>query len=536
VERARDVQPEFQAKAENLQAVAEVCRHLDGLPLAIELAAARVKALPVETINERLAGALGAPFRLLTGGSRTGPPRQHTLRALIDWSYDLLTEPERTLLRRLAVFAGGWTLEAAEAVAGDAGTWGHGDAGNVAASPPLRVPASLDVLDLLTSLVEKSLVIYEQQEERYRLLETVRHYAAERLLESGEGEAVRGRHLECFLRLMEEGEPQLRGPEQAAWLTRLEAENANLRAALDWCQEKETHSEALCRLTGALWWFWVKRGYLGEARQRLETALRTVRSAPPHHWGKLLDAAATVAYFQGDYASSRSFCERRLAFSREAGDVWGVAWALFLLGMLASEDQDHEQAIRCAQESRAAARTIGDGWLTACALLVPGYVARDRGDFEESARWFSESLALYRVAGDLWGQASCLNNLGTLRLCQGLHQEAMALCREGLILCQESADRCGVGWLVQVLAGASAAEGMFERAARLMGMADGTLESTGGSLPPLWRDIADRAAAACRAALGEEAFAAAWAEGRAMTLEQAIAYALEEAPASKVAG
>ena len=260
IERAQAVQPDFSVTDANAPAVAQVCFHLDGIPLAMELAAARVRSLPVEQINARLDNR----FRLLTGGSRDALPRQQTLRALIDWSYDLLTEAEKALLCRLSVFAGGWTLDAAEKVVAGEGLEGE-------------VVEDFEVLDLLTSLVDKSLVIYEEREEgeaRYGLLETVRQYAAERLAEGEGADQMERRHAGWALALAEEAEPQLTSPEQGVWLTRLEAEHDNLRAALGWCERGmgQRAQEGL-RLTGALWRFWWVRGHVTEGRHWLGMAL-----------------------------------------------------------------------------------------------------------------------------------------------------------------------------------------------------------------------------------------------------------------------
>ncbi len=319
IERAQAVQPTFKVTNANAPAVAQVCFHLDGIPLAIELAAARVRSLSVEEINTRL----GQRFRLLTGGSRDTLPRQQTLRALIDWSYDLLTESEKTLLRRLSVFAGGWTLSAAEVVC---------------AGEPVE---DWEVLDLLTALVDKSLVVAEPLGDgtRYRLLETVRQYGGDRLGESGEAEAVRGRSASCFLALAEEAEPQLQGPEQGSWLVRLEAEHDNLRSSLAWEEQSAAGAEAGLRLAGSLWRFWFVRGHLSEGRQWLGRALARTKpgAAGPDGAsggeatatrGKALNGAGNLAWSQSDYAGARALYEEGLTVRRQLRDQGGISYSL----------------------------------------------------------------------------------------------------------------------------------------------------------------------------------------------------------------
>jgi predicted ATPase len=324
LDRAATMAPAFTLTDANANAVAQVCCRLDGIPLAIELAAARVKVLSVE----KIAQLLDDRFRLLTGGSRTALPRQQTLRALIDWSYDLLSEPERRLLCRLAVFAGGWTLEAASAV-------GIGD--------PIEEP---EVLDLLTALVERSLVVYEGQEERYRLLETVRQYGRDRLRESGEGEAVRRRHHDFFLTLAEEEGSKLGGPEQLQVLDRLEREHDNLRAALAW-SGAQGQGEAGLRLAAALWHFWQVRGYVGEGRENLAGMLalpgaqaRTAARAQALH------GAGLLASHQGDHRAARALLEESLAICRELGIKEGGAKNLEGLAVVAVAQAQPERAAR----------------------------------------------------------------------------------------------------------------------------------------------------------------------------------------------
>jgi predicted ATPase/class 3 adenylate cyclase len=506
IERTVTAVPMFTVTNANAPAVAQICHRLDGIPLAIELAAARVRVLPVEQIAARLDDR----FRLLTGGSRTALPRQQTLRALIDWSYDLLTEAERALLARLSVFAGGWTLEAAEAVC--AGMWVDRGA----------------ILDLLGQLVDKSLVLYAEQggEARYRLLETVRQYGRERLSEAGEAEAVRQRHRAFFLRLAEEAEPELRGPKQLVWLDRLETEHDNLRAALDAYQEDAAFLGV--RLAGALWWFWVNWGHFAEGQRHIERALARGTGVPPSWRAKVLQGAFTLAEWQGDHALARSFGEESLALSTEAGDRWGQAFSLFRLGIISADHGEVERATALGTESLALARDIGDPWLIAYPLLVLGAVARHEGDYERAMALLTESLARARQSGDRYTIAMRLMNLGLTALDQGDTEQAGALCREGLALCQELRNQRGIAWCLGTLAGVAGAEGRAEQAARLLGAVAGRLAVIGGALLPGFHQNLERRVATARAALGEDDFAAAWEAGRAMTLEQAVALALAE--------
>ena len=298
-ERARAVLPTFIITPANVQAVAQICQRLDGIPLAIELAAVRVKVLTVEQIATRLDDR----FRLLTGGSRTTLPHHQTLQAAMNWSYDLLSVQEKAVLRRLSVFAGGWALDAAEAVC-------SGD----------RIDAS-DILDLLAQLVGKSLVAAETEdgEARYRLLETVQQYGRDRLQESGEAEVVRRRHRDWYLGLTERAEPELVGAEQAAWLDRLEMEHDNLRAALMWSMESG-EMEAALRLVGAAWRFWSVRGHFKEGNRWLEAVLKRSKNASKAFRAKALNAAGYLATSRGDYATARSFLEESL---RYIGN-WGI--------------------------------------------------------------------------------------------------------------------------------------------------------------------------------------------------------------------
>ncbi len=555
LDRAAQVQPAFVMTAENAPALASICRRLDGIPLALELAAARVRAMPVEQIEQRL----DQRFGLLTGGSRTALPRHQTLRALIDWSYDLLNEAEKALLCRLSVFSGGWTLEAAEQVCPD--EWTSGRMDEWTNGPPQTssirpfVHSSIqpyDVLDLLTSLVDKSLVYYaaEGGAARYRLLETVRQYARDRLLEVGEGVTWRSRHLTCFLALAEEAAPHLTGADQQTWLERLDSEHENLRAAFEFAvgdrpdlagpagagtsdQQPTTYYEAGLRLAGALWRFWHVRGYLGEGRGWLSRALmagpgRQHPEGATEVRAKALSGAGWLAHTQGDFAAAQPLFEESLQIHRKLGDSRGIAVCLCNLGNVAYSVGDYAVARALYEESLAIQRELGDRWGISRWLNNLGAVAYAQGDFSAARALHTESLVIRRDLGDWQGIATSLNNLGVLAHEEGSHVAARALHEESLAIKRELGDRQGIALSLEGLA-SIAGRGSPSRGAQLWGAAERLRESIGAPVPPNERLRYDRQVAAARSALGgDAAFDATWQEGRAMTLEEAIALALEE--------
>jgi predicted ATPase/class 3 adenylate cyclase len=532
VDRAIAAVPSFTLSDQNAVAVAQVCHRLDGIPLAIELAAARVKVLPVEKVAERL----GDRFRLLTGGSRTALPRQQTLRALIEWSHDLLSEPEQICLRRLSVFAGRWSLEAAEAVCADSRptndqrpTTNEEDGPRPVGRRSLVVGRD-EVLDLLTSLVEKSLVVYEEGEgeAQYRLLETIRQYARDRLMET-EGEAgARGRHCDWFLALAEQAAPELRGPRQIDWLDRLESEHDNLRLALEWCRTEPTGAEAELRLAGALAWFWTMRCYLSEGRHHLEAALCRGSETPASFRVRALLGAGELAAFSGDFAGSGSFYQACLDLARATGDLEGMARALSGLAMQAFQDNDRDRANALAEEGLTRAREAGDPWLIGFCMHIVGVVVRMSEDLEQAATLLQDSLVLMHQVGDRWGTMFVVLGMGGVAQARGDYEPARRAYQEALALNQQLKDRRGMAWCLQCLAEVAAAQGRSQRGARLMGAAVEQLDAIGGSWPRTYVASRERALATIRTALGEEATAAACGEGRAMALEEAVAYALEE--------
>jgi predicted ATPase/class 3 adenylate cyclase len=507
VERARLHKPGFPLRSGNALRVAEICRRLDGIPLAIELAAARVKVLTVEQIAERLDDR----FRLLTGGSRTALERHQTLRTAVDWSYDLLSERERRLFERLSVFAGGFTLAAAEAV-----TSGEG----------IR-PA--DVLELLSDLVDKSLAAAEERdgETRYHLLETMRQYAEEKLASSDERDALRDRHAGWCVTLAEGAEPELTGPEQVPWLERLELEHANLRAALAWSVSRRNADMSL-RLAGALWRFWLEHGHLDEGRRLAEQALSL--GGDDSCRAKGLRATGALAMWQSDLVAARAHHEEGFDLARRLGDERGVASSLSHLGIVAWRSADLAGAERLLQESLALRRELGDREGVGYSLGNLGLVAQARGDFAAARRFLEESLAIDRERGHRLGAAGSLTYLGELARAEGDLDRAEALHREGLTLQRELGQKETLPLSLEGLAAVAAARGQPERAARLFGASSSLRAAIGLPVPPPARAGYDRDVTLARAGVGEEAFARAWEQGRDMTLAGAISYALGKEP------
>ena len=509
LDRALLVRSDFQVTNQNAPALASLCYHLDGIPLAIELAAARVRSLSVEEID----GKLDQRFRLLTGGSLTALPRQQTLRSLIDWSYDLLREPEKLFLQRFSVFAGGWTLAAAEEVCAGEGI------------------EHRDVLDLMTSLVDKSLVVPEQQdaETRCRLLETVRQYARERLVESGGGEAVRKRHRDYYLALAEEAEPKLKGAEQTAWLQRLEEEHENLRAGLAWSLAEAETGGGL-RLCGALQRFWLMRGHLSEGRQWCTRVLcKAGAEERTRERANVLNAAGLLANYQADYPAARALLEESLAIRRELGDRLGIAGSLHSLGTVDCDQGDYPAGRVLLEESLAIRRELGDRFGIAASLNNLGNVALYQGDCPAARALYEESLAIRRELGDRFSIAMSLGNLGNVALDRGDYPAARALHEESLAIRRELGERWGISYSLEGLAAVVASLRDSLRAARIWGATERLRAEIGTPLPPNERSGYDRCVAAARIASGDDAaFDSAWQEGRALRLDEAIELALQK--------
>jgi predicted ATPase/class 3 adenylate cyclase len=508
VERALDAKPDFMMTDENASAVAEICARVDGLPLAIELAAARVRLLPPRALLARLARRLP----LLVGGARDLPARQQTLRDTIAWSYDLLGEEEQALVRQLGVFVGGFTLEAAEAVcAGES-----------------------DLLDGLASLVDKSLLLQAEQqgEPRFRMLETIREYALEVLLTSGEATEIQRRHAAHFLALAEAAEPELHKTQQATWLNRLEWEHDNLRAAVRWSLESNDAEPAL-RLAGALGRFWEVRGFLSEGQRWLDRALDLAVAAQPpvsaRVKGAALGAAGTLAYVRSEYERAVALLQDSLGLWRELGNRAGVATSLHNLSRVRFYQGDHERAVRLCEESLALHRELGDKRGVALSLNTLGVIARNRGNPTAARALLEESLGLFRVLGDPWGIGQLLNNLARVARDLGDWVWTAELCAESLALFREVGDRQGLAWVLSNLAIVAHSREAWASAARLFGVVDAlraALGSSSLSMSPAERSTYEAAVAVTRSKLGEERFSAAWAAGRVLPLEQATAEAL----------
>jgi predicted ATPase/DNA-binding SARP family transcriptional activator len=575
-ERARAAESSFEISRKNSIAVVKICGRLDGIPLAIELAAARVKGMPVEKIAERL----NDRFRILLGRRRSPTdapiPRHQTLRASIDWSYDLLCEAEQILMRRLAVFVGGWTLEAAEAVCsgGPVHEW--------------------EVLDLLTGLVEKSLVVYQPDEDRYRLLETVRQYLLHSWPEEKAAEQTSRRHFEYFLALAEEADTRVTGAIRTDWLDRVEEEHDNLRAALQctlatpaWNPDAKASG---IRLAAALWRFWHVRGFFREGLHWYAAALEDSSCHEPTPWrAKALTAAGSMATILGEYIKARAYLEEGLSVARAIDDKRSAGSLLHNLGMLAQHQGDLESARSFLTGSLLVRREVGDQFGVGSTLHHLAQIATEVGDYKEAVILHEENLSLRRQIGDRWGVAHCLSGLGTVLCLQEEYGQAYSLLQESLAIGYEMGDREGIavclhhlGWValglhkyaearsnhleslkilhelgarasipeaLEALAAVECAKceeptntdfptdddrrrgintvGEGKTAARLFGAAEALREAVGAIISPAVKQDYVRRVGRLREAMDAEAFATAWAEGRAMTLEQAVACALE---------
>ncbi len=486
--------------------MAEICHRLDGLPLAIELAAARSKLLPPQAMLARLERRLG----LLTGGARDLPERQQTLRATIAWSYDLLTPDEQALFRRLAVCAGAFGLDAAEVIAGTPGSGG----------------LKLDVLDGLGRLVDHSLLRQEEGaggEPRFMMLATIREYGLEQLTASGEADEARQRHAAFFLALAEEAAPVLNGPEQPRWLERLDADHDDLRAALEWALGREP--ETALRLAGALTDFWFVRGHLSEGRAWLERALAGVPTALPALRSRAIRGVSRFAFSQGAYADARDLGVAALELAREVGDERLLTDTLNAAAVGAMNSGEFDRADRFFTEALDLSRKLGDEFNEARVLGNLGEVARQRGDLKTAEARYEQALHHQRRTG--WGQLGAYNllNLGLLSRQRENVTGAFERYKEALALAHSLEDRETVAYALAGLAGVAGEAGDFQRAARLLGAAEALLEKIGAALEQSERDLMDADADAARTTLGEERFGAAWSAGRALTWEAAAAEA-----------
>jgi predicted ATPase/DNA-binding SARP family transcriptional activator len=514
-ERANNAKSGFVWDGRNAAPVAQICRRLDGIPLAIELAAARIKVLSVDEI----AGRLDDRFSLLTAGSRTAIPRHQTLRATIDWSYDLLTEPERILLRRLSVFAGAFTLEAAEAVC----------------SQGMK---QSDILDLLGRLVDKSLVIVESDSEvgdtRYRLLETIRQYALEKLVETGEASVIRDQHLYFYLSLAEKSEPYLFGHESAIWINRLDRELDNIRAAMEWSTNSGKAVAAL-RMAGSLayfCYFWFARGnLLSEWQHRIQIALslpegmeRTLARA------KALNGLGFMYWADIDPTDNRSEIEEAFSIGQEFRDKWNVATALRNLGLLENIQGNYLEARSYLEISLEMWRDMGpEGKMgLSWTLTFLGDVALNQNAPNAARSIYEESVTILREIGDKNFLAYSLRRLGLLAWREKDYGRAIALCQESLGLNRELGDLRGVLACVSGFADIAVVQGKFARAAQIMAAVETQLVSMGMRLLPVDKMEYERNLAHLRANMDKKAVIKFWAKGKRMSLQQAIVFALQE--------
>ncbi len=441
VERARDVLPNFKLTSSNAPAIADICRRLDGIPLAIELASARVNALTVEQIAARLDDR----FALLTSARHSVPSHHRTLRAALNWSYDSLSVQEQILLQRLSVFAGGFSLEAVEAVCAQKDEGGRmKDETETQANHFILHPSSF-ILDTLTSLVNKSLVVAETLklgEARYAMLETIRQYAREKLIEAGKHESVQNRHLEYFMKLAEEAEPKLIGAEQMTWFKRLDSENDNLQTALDWSAGEDRVEKGL-RLGGALYRFWLTRGYWNEGYRRLDNLVK-IKGADKRNLarGKALSVAGNFANKTGSAEISRRLFEESVSILRETG-AEGRPWLESTLGTFAFSliHRDMDTAHTCAEETAQLSRESGNIAGYAQALIVLGIVARWKCDFTAALQCLEESRTLYQEIGDNRGVTAAMNNLVWSYIYQGDLEKAKELGEKSLTISREMGNK-----------------------------------------------------------------------------------------------
>lgn len=551
VQRAAAVKPDFYLQTENAPIIAEICARVDGLPLAIELAAARVKVLPPAHLLERLESRL----TLLTTGARDLPERQQTLRNAIDWSYDLLTEAEQKLLRRLAVFWGGCTLEGAEAVCNTAADLGS------------------EIFDLMASLVDKSLIQQRQhadEEPRFRMLETIREYSLERLRESGEESETRKAHAAYCLVLAEEGNPDLSDFERAAWLSRCDLEHDDLLAAIDWLFQTRNLDWAF-RLCIALFRFWDMREHFTEGQNRLEHLLGLAGSEFPRERAKALQFLGALSTSQGDFVEAERFIEEALAVYRNWGDDWGIAVSLNALGVNERDTGDYVAAQRNFEESLAYWRKINDRAATArclhnlgnvakvrCdydharealneaieifgqigdsrgaawSLNQQGDVARERGDILAARQLYEQALSAFRQMRDAWGTARSLADVGSVACELGDHSSAHEAYRESLEIFSGLEHRRGIARVLEGLACAALSRGNARRALALAASAAHLREVIASRLPTAEQLSLDERLRSGWKMLGEAEGKRAWSEGWAMPLDSAIRYSLESDPA-----
>jgi predicted ATPase/DNA-binding SARP family transcriptional activator len=510
IDRAQHVMPHFQVNNANATAVAALVGGLEGIPLAIELAAARVQVLtPTQMLSQ-----LSHRLEFLASRKRSVSERQRTLRGALEWSYRLLSPELQRFFSRLSIFRGGWTVEAAEAVCEE--------------------PIALDYLEQLR---ECSLILVSDSNSyalRFRMLEMLREFGQERLVDRSELNAIRYRHQSYFLALAEEADKNLKDAEQQSCLERLDTEHDNMRAALEWSLESENGAEPGLRLGGAMWRFWYMRGHFGEGRRRLSQALHLPCAPATDTHGeshrsaraKALNAEGVLANVQGDYSAARALSEESLAITRELGDRHGIASSLNILGIVARHEGAYPLARALYEESLAITRELGDRQGIASSLNNLGLVAEIQGDYAAARSLHEESLAIKRELGARHAIAMSLDNLGAVAYRQGDFPAARGLHEESLAIRRELGDRLGIATSLEEIGRLALAVELPERAARLWGAAESLREVIGSPMPHSDRAEYDRDRATAREVVGEATFDFAFTEGRAMTWEAAVTYAL----------
>ncbi|HEU5003435.1 MAG TPA: tetratricopeptide repeat protein [Actinomycetota bacterium] len=503
VERALAVKPDLDIGERSLGTIAEICRRLEGLPLAIELAAARARHLPLPALLARLKDRL----QILTGGPTDLPGRQQAMVDTLRWSYELLREGEQVLFRRLCVFVGQFTLDAAEFVCG--------------------MPGGSDLLGGVSNLVDRSLLLLADSPDgaaRYRMLDIIREFG-EGLDES---ELLDDRHARYFLNLAEAAEPELRGPDQSTWLTRLAADRENLRAALGWAVD-HAQAEIALRLAGALWMFWRLDGAFNEGRRWLDAALSFGPSAHPRPRAKALWGAAWLAYHQGAYAQAGAFGDQLLTLAQQGGDPLELRNAVTIAGLVAVAEGSYAQGVASFRDALDICRGGGPRWHLATSLFNLGWAEARAGDSDAAEVHLDEALALYRELGDRHFVARALTQAGYAALLRGDLRAAVTLSASSLEMFRELKDAWGLAEGLEAVSAVMSATGNARQAARTAGAASSIRESITTQQHPFDRVINERCLAGAREDLGEPAWSRAWAEGRSMTPEQAYEEASREA-------
>jgi len=511
VERAEAIRADFAVTPENAQVIADICVRLDGLPLAIELAAARIRLLAPEVMLGRLERRLP----LLTHGAQDLPARQRTLRDAIAWSYELLTPAEQALFRRLAIFVGGCTLEAAEATA----TAEVGDRRWTLTAD--------DVLDGVESLIAKSLVRRVPGPggaSRITMLETIREYGLELLAENGELHTMRRWHSTYFLDLAERAEPGMRGPDQIVWLDRLEAEHDNFRGALSWCLADEADVDRALRLAGALAWFWLTRAHVTEGRQWLETVRQRPGGSPESHF-KVSHGAGWLAHMQHDAAAAHGPADTALTIARELGDPRALSWALVLRARISYFAGDAATVRLLAEQSLLAACEAGDEWLIAWALHIHALAAHIAADYTTARSYYEQSLSIRQRVGHLEGIGMCHCLIGMVAYSEGDYEQALGPSRACLPILRQVGQHI-VHNVLATFAGLAVRIGQAQLAARLAGATKAYSDLINITPIPLAQEILAQVPALARQALGSADFDRAWAAGQSLSLDEAIAEAL----------